>query len=125
MGMQIPIIHLAQTLIQLSGKREDQVNIRFTGLRPGEKLYEELYSAAEEVIPTDRPKIKRIRGKPMEWPALARQLEELRASLSIDGAAPIRAKLREIVPEYDTQSGGPHDTAESEAILTGSGPQPL
>ena len=125
MGMQIPIIHLAKTLIQLSGKREDQVNIRFTGLRPGEKLYEELYSAAEEVIPTDRPKIKRIRGKPMEWPALARQLEELRASLSIDGAAPIRAKLREIVPEYDTQSGGPHDTAESEAILTGSGPQPL
>ena len=76
------------------------MSIRFTGLRPGEKLYEEMSSAAEEIISTDRPKIKRIRGKRAEWPLLSRHLEQLRASLTLDGAAPVRSKLREILPEY-------------------------
>ena len=100
MGKQISIVQLAKTLIQLSGKTENQVSIRFTGLRPGEKLYEEMSSAAEEIISTDRPKIKRIRGKHAEWPLLSRRLEELRASLTLDGAGPVRSKLREILPEY-------------------------
>ncbi|HKV27357.1 MAG TPA: nucleoside-diphosphate sugar epimerase/dehydratase [Candidatus Acidoferrales bacterium] len=100
MGKQIPIVQLARTLIQLSGKTEDQVKIHFTGLRPGEKLFEEMSSAAEDVISTDRPKIKRVRGKRPEWPLLSRRLEELRASLTVDGAEPVRSKLREILPEY-------------------------
>lgn len=100
MGKQVSIVQLAKTLIQLSGKTESQVSIRFTGLRPGEKLYEEMSSAAEEMMSTDRPKIKRIRGKRMDWPLLARRLEELRASLTLDGAGPVRSKLREILPEY-------------------------
>jgi len=100
MGKQISILQLAKTLIQLSGKTENQVSIRFTGLRPGEKLYEEMSSATEEMISTDRPKIKRIRGKRAEWPLLSLRLEELRASLTLDGAAPVRSKLREILPEY-------------------------
>ena len=100
MGKQISIVELARTLIQLSGKTEDQVSIHFTGLRPGEKLYEEMSSAAEEIISTDRPKIKRVRGKRTDWPPLARRLEDLRASLTIDGADPVRLRLREILPEY-------------------------
>ena len=100
MGKQISILHLAKTLIQLSGKTEDQVSIRFTGLRPGEKLYEEMSSSAEEIVSTDRPKIKRIRGKRVEWPPLAQLLEELRVSLTRDGAEAVRFKLREILPEY-------------------------
>ncbi|HEV2314273.1 MAG TPA: polysaccharide biosynthesis protein, partial [Candidatus Acidoferrales bacterium] len=100
MGKQISIVQLARTLIQLSGKTENQVSIQFTGLRPGEKLYEELSSAAEEIVSTDRPKIKRVRGERREWPLLARRLEELRASLNVDGAGPVRSKLREILPEY-------------------------
>jgi len=54
MGKQISILQLARTLIQLSGKTEKQVSIQFTGLRPGEKLYEELFSEAEEITSTDR-----------------------------------------------------------------------
>lgn len=125
MGKQISIVQLAKTLIQLSGKTENQVSIRFTGLRPGEKLYEEMSSASEQIISTDRPKIKRIRGKRAEWHLLSRHLEELRASLTLDGAAPVRSKLREILPEYTspacnvvpkTQSGVPlalHDSAKA------------
>ena len=105
MGKQISILQLARTLIQLSGKTEHQVSIQFTGLRPGEKLYEEMCSAAEEIVSTDRPKIKRVRGKRREWPLLARRLEELRASLIVDGAEPVRSKLREILPEYVSPVG--------------------
>lgn len=100
MGKQVPIVQLAKSLIQLSGKTEDQVSLRFTGLRPGEKLYEELYSADEEVVPTDHPKLKRIRGKLMDWSILAKHLDELHASLTVDGAEPVLRKLRQIVPEY-------------------------
>jgi len=103
MGEPVSILELARTLIRLSGKSEEQVGIRFTGLREGEKLYEELFSRAEEVSATSRPKIKRVRGKAMEWPLLVQHLIELRASLTVDGAAPIRAKLQEIVPEYSAE----------------------
>jgi len=117
MGKQISIVQLARTLIQLSGKTENQVSIRFTGLRPGEKLYEELCSAAEEIVPTDRPKIKRVRGKRREWPLLARRLEELRASLTVDGAEPVRSKLREILPEYISPASHLTDEEQTDSRL--------
>ena len=100
MGESMSILRLAKTLIHLSGKTEEQVPIHFTGLREGEKLYEELFFAHEEAHVTSRHKIKRVRGIPMEQAVLARHLEELRHSMTIDGANPIRKKLREIVPEY-------------------------
>jgi FlaA1/EpsC-like NDP-sugar epimerase len=100
MGEQIKIVELARTLIRLSGKSERDVEIRFTGLREGEKLSEELFYEHEEVIPTSCEKIKRTKGPLRDWPELCRQLEELQASMSVDGAAPVRAKIKEIVPEY-------------------------
>ena len=100
MGESMSILRLAKTLIHLSGKTEDQVPIHFTGLREGEKLYEELFFAHEEAHVTSRHKIKRVQGIRMEQAVLARHLEELRHSMTIDGANPIRKKLREIVPEY-------------------------
>jgi FlaA1/EpsC-like NDP-sugar epimerase len=100
MGESMSILRLAKTLIHLSGKTEEQVPIHFTGLREGEKLCEELFFPHEEAHVTSRHKIKRVRGIPMEQAVLARHLEELRHSMTIDGAIPIRKKLREIVPEY-------------------------
>ncbi|HZU45050.1 MAG TPA: nucleoside-diphosphate sugar epimerase/dehydratase, partial [Terriglobales bacterium] len=100
MGTPIKILDMARTLIRLSGKSEDSVEIQFTGLRDGEKLEEELFYRHERVLPTSFEKIKRINGSKPDRLRLYRQLEELRASMSIDGADPIRAKIREIVPEY-------------------------
>ena len=74
--------------------------IQFTGLRDGEKLEEELFYSHEKVLPTSCGKIKRTSGTLKDWPGLCRQLEELRVSMSVDGTAPIRAKIKEIVPEY-------------------------
>jgi FlaA1/EpsC-like NDP-sugar epimerase len=108
MGEPVSILQLARTLIQLSGKTEEEVGIQFIGLREGEKLHEELYSPSEEVSPTSRSKIKRIRTKPMTWPALANHLRELEASLTVDGSDPVLRKLREIVPEYSAERNEHH-----------------
>ena len=100
MGSPIRILDLARTLIRLSGKNEEAVGIEFTGLRPGEKLLEELFYPNEEVRATSYPKIKRTRNSDHGWSELASHLDELRATLYVDGANPIRAKIKEIVPEY-------------------------
>src|SRR6266436_2663202 len=111
-GEQVKIVDLARTLIRLSCKSERDVEIRFTGLREGEKLSEELFYEHEEVIPTSCEKIKRTKGPLRDWSELCRQLEELRVSLSVDGAAPVRAKIREIVPEYSFQTNMPSQTRD-------------
>jgi FlaA1/EpsC-like NDP-sugar epimerase len=100
MGTPVRILDMARTLIRLSGKSEDSAQIQFIGLREGEKLEEELFYRHENVLPTAYDKIKRINGSKPDWLQLCHQLEELRASMSIDGAGPIRAKIKEIVPEY-------------------------
>lgn len=100
MGEPVRILDLARTLIRLTGKSEQDVEIRFTGLREGEKLKEELFYEHEEMIPTSCNKITRTNGSLRDWTGLCRQLDELRTSMTVDGAAPIRAKIKEIVPEY-------------------------
>jgi len=115
MGEQIKIVDLARTLIRLSGQAERDVEIRFTGLREGEKLAEELFYENEEVIPTSCEKIKRTKGPLRNWLELRRQLEELRVSMSVDGAAPVRAKMKEIVPEYSLQAEISKQTCDSDA----------
>jgi FlaA1/EpsC-like NDP-sugar epimerase len=57
-GEPIKIVDLAKDMIRLSGFDEDDIKIKFTGLRPGEKLYEELLSDSEAIIRTTHPKLK-------------------------------------------------------------------
>ena len=106
MGQPVRILDLARSLIRLSGKTEHDVEIQFTGLRDGEKLKEELFYEREKVTPTSCDRIKRTNGSLRDWASLSRQLDELRASLTIDGVAPIRAKIKEIVPEYSCHENG-------------------
>jgi FlaA1/EpsC-like NDP-sugar epimerase len=100
MGEPIRIVDLANTLVRLSGKTSEQVELKFTGLRPGEKLYEELFYDEEVVYDTSCEKIKRTQGAVMQWEVLRRHLEELQSTLFINGARPIRKKIAEIIPEY-------------------------
>ncbi len=103
MGEPVRILDLARSLIRLSGRSEQDVEIRFTGLREGEKLKEELFYKHEKVLHTSCEKIKRTNGSLRNWSELWRQVDELRTSMSVDGAAPIRAKIKAIVPEYTFQ----------------------
>jgi len=100
MGEPVRILDLARTLIRLSGKSEREVGIQFTGLRDGEKLYEELSYPAEEIHPTSSPKISQIRGTPHRGEGLKRHLSQLKTAMSGNCAAAIRAKMKDIVPEY-------------------------
>jgi FlaA1/EpsC-like NDP-sugar epimerase len=100
MGSPMKIVDIARAVIRLHGKSEDSVEIRFTGLRPGEKLEEELFYAYEKVLPTGFDQIKRISASDRSWLRLSQQLGQLCTCLYVDGARPIREKIREIVPEY-------------------------
>jgi FlaA1/EpsC-like NDP-sugar epimerase len=87
-------------LVRLSGKCEEDVEIQFTGLREGEKLHEELFYRHENIGSTPCDKIKRTRGTLKDWSRLRRQLKELAELMTAERPLAIRAKLREIVPEY-------------------------
>ncbi len=58
MGESVKIVDLARDMIKLSGFDENDIKIKFSGLRPGEKLYEELLSDNEAIMPTTHPKLK-------------------------------------------------------------------
>jgi FlaA1/EpsC-like NDP-sugar epimerase len=105
MGSPVKIADLARDLITLSGLRPDEdVEIRFTGMRPGEKLFEELSVDAENADKTRHPKIFVGRFRPHAWELVQRQLGELVASADQDPER-IRARLRAVVPEYRPDPG--------------------
>jgi FlaA1/EpsC-like NDP-sugar epimerase len=105
MGEPIRIVDLARTLISLSGRAEEEVEIRFTGLRQGEKMEEELFYRSEDVLPTTCEKIKRTNGATRNWAELQIQLDSLRRATIENDEASIRSMIKEIVPEYAPQTG--------------------
>jgi FlaA1/EpsC-like NDP-sugar epimerase len=116
MGTPIKILDMARALIRLSGRAEGSIGIQFTGLREGEKLEEELYYDYESLLPTGLDKVKRIQGFTPDWKVFSNHLRELRATLNIDGARPIRAKLKEIIPEYCCPAEATRGDSEARAI---------
>jgi FlaA1/EpsC-like NDP-sugar epimerase len=99
MGESVKIMELARDLIALSGFSEGDIEIEFTGLRPGEKLYEELYFDDECRVGTSHPKVFCALHRPAELNAVEGLLEALREALD-EPADVVRARLRELVPEY-------------------------
>jgi FlaA1/EpsC-like NDP-sugar epimerase len=79
MGEQVKIIDLVYDLLRLSGVSESNIEIKFTGMRPGEKLYEELYTSDEETMNTPHPKLRVAKHRPIDSNELRQMLEELRS----------------------------------------------
>jgi len=100
MGEPVPILELAKTLIRLSGRSEEEIEITYTGLRAGEKLYEELFYSSEEQLPTSSRKVRRARSKRMSWQTLREHLAVLAVLAANGSQASIREKMKEIIPEY-------------------------
>jgi FlaA1/EpsC-like NDP-sugar epimerase len=99
MGEPMKIVDLARMLIRLSGKTEQDIPITFTGLRPGEKLYEELLADDETTEPTPHPKLRVAKTSmvPTDADMVARWIEEAGPE---PAAASVREWLRAQVPEY-------------------------
>jgi FlaA1/EpsC-like NDP-sugar epimerase len=107
MGEPVRIVDLARQMIRLSGLADDDVRIEYTGLRPGEKLYEEPLADAEKTLPTPHPKLRVAQARA---PQNGKLLDEVLAWLATPGpvdAATVRTRLRRWVPEYAAPSTEP------------------
>jgi len=104
MGEPVRILDLARNLIQLMGKQPGvDIEITFTGLRPGEKLHEELvYEGTEQ--PTKSQKIMVARSAPAVWDELHERVSDLIAVASVNNVERIYECLHELVPEYGPQN---------------------
>ncbi len=104
MGTPVRIGQMARDLIQLCGKEPDtEIEIIYTGLRPGEKMYEELITEGEGIVTTGHEKIMVLRGKGASLEDLHESLEHLKQLAANHDAEGIKAELGKVIPEYASQ----------------------
>jgi len=117
MGTPIKIDDMARDLIRLSGfEPEIDIKIEYIGLRPGEKLYEELITEGEGIVPTSHEKILVLKGKECNLDVLNGKIDELLLLAREQDAKKIKEKLQEIVPEYR-----PMEISKEDEVLKTSG----
>jgi FlaA1/EpsC-like NDP-sugar epimerase len=101
MGQPVKIADLARQMIELSGLTVgEDIEIKFTGLKPGEKLFEELQHRDEQHLPTDHPRVMRFIPKADSEVASAKAIDQLEPILYTVGPNLIKEQIAEIIPEY-------------------------
>ncbi|MEX0674762.1 MAG: polysaccharide biosynthesis protein, partial [Gaiellaceae bacterium] len=106
MGEPVKILELARNMILLSGKRPDvDVAIDFVGVRPGEKLHEELWNEGETVTVTAHPKIMAATRQPVEPAWLEEELDELERLADAGETLALVARLGQVVRGPRRRSG--------------------
>lgn len=103
MGEPVRIADLARLMVRLAGKTEEDVEIVFTGLRPGEKLYEELLADEEATLPTPHPKLRVARLRDVDAACLMETLDWLQSQAWVEDSA-VRTQLGRCVPEYSSRA---------------------
>ena len=112
MGEPVKIAELAKTMVDLSGfTLGEDIEIEYVGLRPGEKLYEELFSDTENVSPTKHPKVFRAHLEIVDKTLLLKDIDELARSLDTKNPDVMRQKIKKVVPNYHPELGGMREEA--------------
>ena len=101
MGKPVRIVDLAERMIRLSGVKG--IEIRFTGLRDGEKLYEEVLNEEETSKPTFHPKIKIAQVRAYDYADANLRIDALVQACAVEGDMQIVKRMKEIVPEFKSQ----------------------
>jgi FlaA1/EpsC-like NDP-sugar epimerase len=105
MGKPVRIVDLARQMIELSGLKPNRdIQIEFIGVRPGEKLFEELTHKGEDFAPTSHPKICRFVSVPCDLTQLQQTFQHLRVKLDAMDTEQLKRALRQVVPEYAPKS---------------------
>ena len=103
MGEPVKIAELARLMIRLSGADEDRIRIEYTGLRPGEKLYEELLADDESTLPTPHPKLRVAKARAGDAAWYAECMAWLKDA-GLQDEATVKRQLKTWVPEYQPES---------------------
>ena len=103
MGEPVKIVELARQLIRLSGANESEVPIVYSGIRPGEKLHEQLIAGDEATLPTPHPKLRIVRASAPAVSALEEELAAWVASPGATDAPSVRARLKAWIPEMGSE----------------------
>lgn len=101
MGEPVKIADLAHRMIQLSGAND--IEIKFTGLRDGEKLYEEVLNDEEITLPTFHPKIKIAKVRHFAYPDVCIQIERMVKDTCLGDDMLTVREMKELVPEFKSQ----------------------
>jgi len=106
MGEPIKIQYLAEQMIKLSGKVPgEDIDITYTGLRPGEKLYEELFHEQEALVPTDHEKVMLAKHRVIEWSSIIVHCENIEKAVGTFDDDALLAELDWFVPENRLSQG--------------------
>jgi len=101
MGEPVRIVDLAEQMIRLAGLLPEQdIKIEFIGMRPGEKLHEELFHDAEAAVPTKNPALRLAAPRTADYAILARSIDELETEARAANESRVLDLLQRLVPEY-------------------------
>jgi FlaA1/EpsC-like NDP-sugar epimerase len=122
MGEPVRIVDLAHQMIRLAGLRpERDIRISYIGLRPGEKLHEALFHAAESPVPTKNPALRLAAPRTADYAVLARSIDELEEHARAGREARVLDLLHRLVPEYGATGEAWREAGwESPAVAAGS-----
>jgi FlaA1/EpsC-like NDP-sugar epimerase len=113
MGKPVKIVELARQMVRLSGLQPDRdIEIKFTGLRPGEKLFEELQHQRANCVDTSHPRLKRLTSEPVSLKTVRAQLTSLQQELHSAAPDDLKAMLKRILPEYTPHFASAGEKAE-------------
>ncbi len=124
MGEPVRIVDLARDLIKLSGADPDRIAVVFTGLRPGEKLYEELLASEEATKPTPHPKLRIAQAREVNLDLVGQMVTWCESDRVADDAE-VRARLKAWIPEYMPPAGAPVMPIPTEAPAGREDTRPL